>query len=161
MMRMDHVSLTVRDVDRSIEFYSRGLGLRSLRISVLHPTPETEFRNAYMCSDSFLLELITAESSAIQLQSPDSMQKAMRGTIGITHLGMRVRNLEAAIEKLKAAGGVMIGEPFQVAKEETDIVYVADKVDPKIRYARRPGKKPWRIALFKDPDGVVIELVER
>jgi len=55
----------------------------------------------------------------------------------------------------------MIGEPFQVAKEKTNVVYVADKVDRKIRYARRPGKKPWRIALFEDPDGVAIVLVER
>lgn len=160
-MRIDHVSLTVRDVDRSIEFYSKGLGLRLLRVSVLHPSREMEFRNAYMYSDSFLLELITAESSAVQQPSPESMQKAMRGSIGITHLGMRVRYLEVAIEKLKVAGGIMIGEPFEVAKERTKIVYVADKVDPKVRYARRPGKKPWRIALFRDPDGVVIELVER
>jgi hypothetical protein len=55
----------------------------------------------------------------------------------------------------------MIGEPFEVAKGTTNIVFVADKVDPKILYARKPGKKPWRIAVFSDPDGVIIELVER
>lgn len=36
-MIMDHVSLTVRDVGRSIEFYSKALGLKLLRASVLHP----------------------------------------------------------------------------------------------------------------------------
>jgi catechol 2,3-dioxygenase-like lactoylglutathione lyase family enzyme len=65
-MRMDHVSLTVRDVDKSIEFYSKGLGLKLLRVSVLKPTPETTYKNAYLYSDSFLLELITAKSEATQ-----------------------------------------------------------------------------------------------
>ena len=161
VMRMDHVSLTVRDVDKSIEFYSKGLGLKLLRISVLRPAPETEYKNAYMYSDSILLELITAENTATPPYSPETWQKTMRGSIGITHLGMRVHDLDAAIKKLKAAGATMIGEPFQVSKEKTNIVYVADKVSPKIGYARRPGTKPWRIAVFKDPDGVVIELVER
>jgi len=63
---MDHVSLTVRDVDKSVEFYSKGLGLKWLRVSVLNPSPDTQFKNAYMYSDSLLLELITAADSARQ-----------------------------------------------------------------------------------------------
>jgi len=158
---MDHVSICVRDVDKSIEFYSKALGLKPLRVSVLNPTPETQYKNAYMYSDHFLLELITAESSATQQQSPATWQKTMRGSIGITHLGMRVRKLEAAVARLKAAGATMIGEPFEIGKRTANIIFAADKVDPKIRYARKPGKKPWRIAVFSDPDGVIIELVER
>jgi catechol 2,3-dioxygenase-like lactoylglutathione lyase family enzyme len=161
-VRMDHVSLTVHDVDKSIEFYSKGLGLKLLRISVLNPSPGTVYKNAYLYSDSFILEMITAETSATQPQSPESWQKTMRGSIGIAHLGMRVHDLDTAIGKLKAAGATMIGEPFEVTKEKTKIEYVAEDAPPKIRYARRPGKKPWRIAVFKDPlDGVIIELVER
>jgi len=162
IVRMDHVSLTVRDVHKSIEFYSKGLRLKLLRISVLNPSPGTVYKNAYLYSDSFLLEIITAESSAIQPQSPETWQKTMRGSIGITHLGMRVRNLDAAISRLQAAGATMIGEPFEVTKDKTKIEYVAEKTPPKIGYAKKPGKKPWRIAVFKDPfDGVIIELVER
>ena len=161
VMRMDHISLTVRDVDKSVEFYSKGLGLTLLRVSVLNPTPGTEYKNAYMYSGTFLLELITADKSASRNQSPKTWQETMRGSVGITHLGMRVGNLESAIEKLEAAGGKMISEPFNVTKEKTNIVYAAEKVDPRIRYARRPGKKPWRIAVFSDPDGIIIELVER
>jgi catechol 2,3-dioxygenase-like lactoylglutathione lyase family enzyme len=161
-VKMDHVSLTVRDVDKSIEFYSKGLGLKLLRISVLNPSPGVVYKNAYLYSDSFLLEIITAESSATPPPSPDTWQKTMRGSIGITHLGMRVRDLDAAISKLKAAGAIMIGEPFEVAKDKAKIEYVAKERLPKISYAKRPGKKPWRIAVFKDPfDGVIIELVER
>ena len=56
-VRMDHVSLTVRDVDKSIEFYSKGLGLKLLRISVLNPSPGTVYKNAYLYNDNFLLEI--------------------------------------------------------------------------------------------------------
>ena len=82
-VRMDHVSLTVRDVDKSVEFYSKGLGLKLLRISVLNPSPGTVYKDAYLYSDSFLLEIITAESSAIQPQSPETWQKTMRGSIAL------------------------------------------------------------------------------
>jgi len=161
-VRMDHVSLTVRDVDKSIQFYSKGLGLRLLRISVVNPSPGVVYKNAYLYSDSFLLEIITADSSATQLESPDTVQETMRGSIGITHLGMRVRDLDAAMNRLKAAGATMIGDPFEIVREKTKIEYVAEKPPPKIGYAKKPGKKPWRIAVFKDPlDGVIIELVER
>jgi len=160
-VRMDHVCITVRDVDKSIEFYSKGLGLKVLRISVLNPSPEIVYKNAYMYSESFLLELITGESSATQQQTPESWEKTMRGSLGITHLGMRVRDLDAAVNRLKAAGATMIGEPFRVSKETTKIVYVAGKPLPKIGYAKKPSRKPWRIAVFKDPDGIIVELVER
>ena len=158
VMGMDHVCITVPDVDKSIEFYSKGLGLRLLRVSVLNPVPGTEYKNAYMYSGTFLLELITADSKAISGQAPKNWQNAMRGHIGITHLGMSVKNLDSAIEKLKAAGGKMIGEPFKISKETSNIVYAAEKVDSKIRHARKPGR---RVAVFSDPDGIIVELAER
>jgi catechol 2,3-dioxygenase-like lactoylglutathione lyase family enzyme len=160
-MGMDHVSLTVRDVDKSVEFYTKGLGLKLLRVSVLNPSPDTQFKNAYMYSDNLLLELITAADSATQPPPPTSWQNSLRSSIGITHLGVRVKNLENAMTKLEAAGAHKIGGPFEISNRTTKIVYVANKPPRRIIYARRPGKKPWRNAVFSDPDGVVIELVER
>jgi len=160
-MGMDHVSLTVRDVDKSVKFYSKGLGLKLLRVSVLNPSPNTQFKNAYMYSDSLLLELITAADSATQPPLPTSWQNSLRASIGITHLGVRVKNLETAMAKLEAAGARKIGGPFEISNKTTQIVYAANRPPRRIRYAKRPGKKPWRNAVFSDPDGVVIELVER
>jgi len=160
-MGMDHVSLTVRDVDKSVEFYSKGLGLKLLRVSVLNPSPGIQFKNAYMYSENLLLELITAEVSATQPPHPASWQSSLRSSIGITHLGVRVRNLEEAMERLEGAGARKIGGPFEISSKTTKIVYVAPRLPLRIQYAKRPGRKPWRNAVFSDPDGVVIELVER
>ena len=161
LMGMDHVCITVSDLDRSIEFYSKGLGLSLLRVSVLNPTPGTVYKNAYMFSGTFLLELITAEKTAKRPRSPKNWQDTMRGTIGISHLGMRVKNLDSAVEKLKTVGAEIISAPFEVSKKTSNIVYAAEEVDSAIEYARKPGDDPWRIAVFADPDGIIIELVER
>ena len=160
-MGMDHVSLTVRDVERSIEFYSKALGMKLLRKSVVNPTPETKYINAFVYSDQLLLELVTAEPSALGQQSPRSFQNAMRGTLGITHLGVRVRNLDLAVAKMKAAGATEIGDTIEVHKDKVETLFFAEHADPKVRYLRSPGKKPWRVALFSDPDGVTVELIER
>lgn len=158
-MGMDHVSLTVRDVEKSIEFYAKALGMKLLRKSVVKPTPGIEYVNAFVYNDHFFLELISAERSAVEQQSPTTFPTAMRGTIGITHLGVRVKDLDVAVAKMKAAGAAAIDRPIQVDKVET--LFFAKRVDPKIRYFKEPRKKPWRVALFSDPDGVTIELIER
>ncbi len=160
LMGMDHVSLTVRDVDRSIEFYSKALGMKLLRKSKVKPTPDSEYVNAFVYNDRFLLELIPAEESAPEGKDrPGTFQTAMRGSIGITHLGVRVKDFDEAVAKMKAAGAPMLGQPIQVDKVDT--IFFAKGVDPKIRYLKEPRKKPWRVALFSDPDGVTIELIER
>lgn len=158
---MDHVSLTVRDVERSIEFYSEALGMKLLRKSVVSPTPDAKYKNAFVYSDHFLLELVTAEPAAEEGQTPGTFRKAMRGSIGITHLGVRVRNLDAAIGKMTDAGATMIVKPFEVVKERVETLYFVERADSTMRYLRSPGKRPWRVALFSDPDGVTIELIER
>jgi catechol 2,3-dioxygenase-like lactoylglutathione lyase family enzyme len=155
---MDHVSITVRNVDRSIKFYSEALGMKLLRVSVLNPSPETKYKNAYMSSGALLLEIITADDSAKQGEPTQSWQQTLRGRIGITHLGVRVNNLDAAIKKLRVAGANMIGEPFAINRKNFENTYVAKKMDRKISYVKRPGK---RIAVFSGPDGEIIELAER
>lgn len=158
MIRMDHVSITVRDVDRSVKFYSKALGMKLLRVSVINPNPETKYRNAYMYSGSLLLEIITAVDSAKQVEPTHTWQKTLRGRMGITHLGVRVSDLDAAIKRLKAAGAEMIGEPFPIKRDGFKNTYVAKKMGRKVSYVKRPGK---RIAVFSGPDGEIIELAER
>jgi len=114
-----------------------------------------------MYSDTFLLELVTAEASATQKERPKTWQEGMRKSIGITHLGVRVQNLNEAIKRARAAGAQILGSPMEIRRETSKILYAKDKVTPKISYAKYPGKKPWRIVTFLDPDGIMVELIER
>jgi catechol 2,3-dioxygenase-like lactoylglutathione lyase family enzyme len=160
-MSMDHVSLTVRSVDRSIEFY-KAVGLKVLRVTRLRRTSGEEYRNAYMYSGRFMLELLpVAGPKQERRRLPRSIAKALHASTGITHLGMRVHNLDIAIKRLKAAGATMIGEPFEITRETVNIAYFDEKADRAIHYVRKPKRTPWRIALFRDPDGATVELVQR
>jgi len=158
LIKMDHVSITVRNVDRSIKFYSEALGMKLLRVSVLNPSPDTKYKNAYMYSGALTLEIITATESAQRGEQTQTWQQTLRGKMGITHLGVRVTDLDAAIKRLKDAGAEMIGEPFSINPDNFENTYVAKKIDRKISYVRRPGK---RIAVFSGPDSEIIELAER
>jgi catechol 2,3-dioxygenase-like lactoylglutathione lyase family enzyme len=140
-MGMDHVSLTVRDVDRSVEFYSKGLGLKLLRVSILNPSPDTQFKNAYMYSGSLLLELITGANYATQPPPPASWQSSLRSSIGITHLGVRVKNLETAMTRLEAAGARKIGGSFEISNKTTKIIYVAKRPPPKNKIRQKTRQK--------------------
>jgi catechol 2,3-dioxygenase-like lactoylglutathione lyase family enzyme len=155
---MDHVSITVRNVDRSVKFYSKALGMKLLRVSILNPSRDIRYKNAYMYSGALTLEIVTATESAEPGARTRTWQQTLRGRLGITHLGVRVSELDAAIKRLKAAGAKMIGEPFAINRDNFKNTFVAKKMDRRVSYVRRPGK---RIAMFSGPDGEIIELAER
>ncbi len=155
---MDHVSITVRNVDRSVKFYSKALGMKLLRVSLINPSPDVRYKNAYMYSGALTLEIITAVESAKQGARMLTWQQTLRGRLGITHLGVRVSDLDAAIKRLEAAGAKMIGEPFAINSDNFKNTFVAKQMDRRVSYVRRPGK---RIAVFAGPDGEIIELAER
>ena len=78
-MYIDHVSLTVCDVDRSIEFY-KALGMRVLRISILGQPPN-QYRNAFMHGGGFLLEILPFSGRKRQGEKRrTSAQKTLRGS---------------------------------------------------------------------------------
>jgi len=158
LIKMDHVSITVRNVDKSVKFYSKALGMKLLRVSVINPNPNVKYKNAYMYSGSLTLEIITATESAVPGAQTRTWEQTLRGRLGITHLGVRVSDLDEAIKRLKAAGAKMIGEPFAINRDNFRNTFVAKNMDRRVSYVRRPGK---RIAVFSGPDGEIIELAER
>jgi len=151
-MILEHIGLTVSDLDRSVSFYTQVLGFQILRRTTT---------NAYLHLDDQLLEL-TQCRVPVEVSPPETPHDCdgrLYCEVGITHLGFRVDNLDDAVEKIEELGGRLITPPYEF---EPQIEYVAEHTDEKLKRAARPiGRARWRIAMFADPDGIVLELLER
>ncbi len=143
-----HVSLTVTDLDRSVDFYSRLLGFRligrkhrqapDLGDALWGPAPEKAPQPAEILIAD--LELAGTRLELIQYLEPASPPYHGRPSqAGSAHLALLTEDIEAEVARLKEAG-VLFHTP--------------------VRTVRDPGRPLWRWCYFRDPDGVVVELVQ-
>jgi lactoylglutathione lyase len=124
-MRILHTMLRVGDLNRSLDFYTRVLGMRLLR---RHDFPAGEFTLAFLGygdeADSTLLELTYNWGvGAYELGN------------GFGHLALEVDDVYAAVEDIRAKGGVIHREPGPMNAGASIIAFA------------------------KDPDGYQIELI--
>lgn len=127
---LDHVSITVSDLDRVIAFYRGVLGFRVLG-HLDFPNDARGYTITLLDTGRGLVELFSFAPGSTQPSGwkPDDLQLGMR------HFALRVTGLDAVAEKLRAAG-----VPFTIPP-----VNATGGV---------------RIAFFTDPDGTLIELIE-
>jgi catechol 2,3-dioxygenase-like lactoylglutathione lyase family enzyme len=142
--RLDHVSVTVAELDRSLAFY-QGL----LQISVLGrgeddgppiPTPKGVIHSRFRFAD---LDLGGGQILEL-LQYLHPKRRPLHPTAfapGGGHVGLRVSNLEAALRRLRRAGVLPRFRPIQV--------------DAPSWWAGA------RVVYVSDPDGTTVELVQR
>ena len=139
-MILEHVGMVVKNRDESIEFYTKVMGFKLLR------KYETDTqRVAYLYLNDQLLELN-------ELFSKDR-------PVGLSHLGFRVEDMNKAMNELKKHGVELIEGPIKFQPK----IYAAAKVtEEKLLRALKPTKKLyWLISMFRDPNGITIELLER
>lgn len=102
-MKIDHLGIAVRSIDKALEFYRDQLGLVvALREGV--PTEKVE---------AAMLPLGESRVELLEASSPDSVIAKFidkRGE-GLHHIAVTVPDLPAAIEKLKASGARVLNEP--------------------------------------------------
>ena len=140
---LDHISVTVSDLDRSIAFYRDVIGL-ALRdrgtadepeLSDVLATDNVEIAWAELALGGVILELVQ------YLTGGDGPVDVDVKRAGATHIGIAVDDIVPAVERLRAADALV----------SRDVVTLTEDTDwngAKIVYGR-------------DPDGVTIELVER
>jgi diaminopimelate decarboxylase len=145
VLGIDHVSITVADLDRSLEFYEGLLGLTVLDRGELDPVliermtgvAGTVVTYADVELGSRVLELLQYETA--ELPRPIASRPSRPGGI---HIGLGVDDAQAVHERLAGAGNMPLSPPVLLPEDGSD----------------------WAGSLVfyvRDPDGVTVEIVQR
>ena len=123
--RIDHTTITVSNLQRSVDFYT---GLLGFVIDHEMWIPESSLKIAFLRVGDTILELFgVAEYTGSAISEVNEV-------IGYKHICLRVDSVDEEYARLHAAG-----VPFYITPTNVQNV---------------------RIAFFKDPDGLAIELIE-
>jgi lactoylglutathione lyase len=129
---MDHVGLSVGDLDAAGEFYSRAFGFTRQLEFELRPHP---IRGVMMRHESGMrLELFEREGSAPGLQTANPVEAL--ATRGYGHFAFAAPAIDAVFARALEAGARSVLEP-------------APSPEPGVRFA-----------FVADPEGNLVELVE-
>jgi glyoxylase I family protein len=135
---IEHVGLSVSDLDRSIEFYCGLLGLKLVRklefpsdsrIGELNGMPSSAAKVAHLESEKAMLELF----EYVKPRGKPVPCDAKQADNGYIHIGLTSSDTRADYARLRRSGVDFLGEPVEL----------------------RPNV--W-IAYFRGPDGEVCEL---
>src|SRR4051812_44588460 len=102
-MKIDHLGIAVRSIDKALEFYRDQLGLN---VALREAVPAEKVQAAMLPLGESRVELLEASA-------PDSVIAKFiekRGE-GLHHIAVTVPDLAAAVEKLKASGARVLNEP--------------------------------------------------
>jgi glyoxylase I family protein len=141
IQRLTHLGICVSDLERSLRFYRDVLGCKEVgRLEMDGGAADTingmkgvKVRAIYLERDGWRLELIAfPEPGWIGPKAPRPMNQ-----LGLTHLSLRVDDLEAVSAQLEQAGGALLAETR----------------------VGGPGA-PTHAIMAHDPDGVRLELIQ-
>ena len=145
-----HFSFTVEDLDRAVDFYTNMLGfeLRSRGAyqgdsavgAVLLGDSGKEEVNQGVNAEIALLELTGTRIEFMQWLTP-GLAPCREGvsTVAAAHIGIRVKSIVDVRRSLEEAG-VSFPSPVELFAEV--------------------GHRPWQECAFRDPNGIVVELIQ-
>jgi lactoylglutathione lyase len=122
-----HTMLRVGNLQRSIDFYTRVLGMQLLRTS---ENPE------YQYSLAFLGFAGNPEQAEIELTYNWGVDRYDMGT-AYGHIALGVQDVAATCERIRAAGGAITREAGPVKGGTTIIAFVTDPDGYKIELIQR------------------------
>lgn len=126
-MRILHTMLRVGDLPRSIDFYTKVLGMRLLRTS---DNPEYHYTLAFLGYGS------NPEHAELELTYNYGVDKYEMGT-AYGHIAIAVEDAQKACAAVKAAGGNVTREAGPVKGGSTVIAFVQDPDGYKIELIER------------------------
>lgn len=126
-MRLLHTMLRVGDLDKSLDFYTRVLGMTLLRKS---DYPEGKFTLAFVGYGS------EEDSSVIELTHNWGVDSYEIGT-GYGHIALEVQDAAKACDDIRNNGGVVTREAGPMKHGTTVIAFVADPDGYKIELIQK------------------------
>jgi lactoylglutathione lyase len=126
-MRLLHTMLRVGDMRRSIDFYTRILGMQLLRES---DNPEYKYRLAFV---GYAPE---SESAVLELTYNYGVETYDLGT-AYGHIALETPDAAAACDRIRGAGGKVVREAGPVKGGSTVIAFVEDPDGYKIELIER------------------------
>ena len=115
-MRILHTMIRVGDLARSIDFYTRALGMSLLR---QRDYPDGKFTLAFIGYGP------EDTHPAIELTYNYGVDKYELGT-GFGHIALGVSDIQAACERIRGVGGKITREPGPMKHGTTVIAFAAD-----------------------------------
>ena len=126
-MRILHTMLRVGDLQRSIDFYTKVLGMQLLRTS---ENKEYQYTLAFVGYGS------NPDHAELELTYNHGVDKYEMGT-AYGHIALQVDDAHAACERLKAAGGNVTREAGPIKGGTTVIAFVTDPDGYKVELIQR------------------------
>ncbi|HQX61698.1 MAG: lactoylglutathione lyase [Rhodoferax sp.] len=126
-MRLLHTMLRVGDLQRSIDFYTKVMGMQLLRTS---ENTEYKYTLAFVGYGS------NPDHAELELTYNHGVDKYEMGT-AYGHIALQVADAYAACEKIKAAGGNVTREAGPVKGGTTVIAFVTDPDGYKVELIQR------------------------
>lgn len=118
-MKIDHLGIAVQNLDESIQFYCDTLGLPLKGIEAVE---SQKIRVAFLPVGESKFELLEPTDP----ESPIAKFIDKKGA-GIQHVALRVEDIEAEIERLKAAGVQFIGDKPTIGAGGAKIIFIHPK----------------------------------
>lgn len=127
MRRILHTMIRVGDLDRSIEFYTKVLGMKLLRRA---DYPGGRFTNAFVGYDD------ESRSAVLELTYNWDTHQYDLGT-GYGHVAIEVEDAKQTCEAVKSRGGKVTREAGPMKHGTTVIAFVEDPDGYKIEFIER------------------------
>src|SRR6478672_5584388 len=115
-MQIDHIGIAVKSLADAVKMYEDTIGLT---VSGYDQVDDQGVRVAMLPLGDSRIELL----EPIRPDSPIEKFMAKRGE-GIHHIAVRVDNIEAALERFKAAGARLIDTTPRIGAHNTRIAFV-------------------------------------
>ncbi len=143
-LRMSHIGICVSDWKRSLRFYQDVLGFRYVHELEVKGEPSdtllqlnhVDLRAVYLEREGVRIELLHyASPGHIGDATPRELNR-----LGLTHLSLRVDDLDAMLAELREAGvNVLSHTQIEIPEAEVRAVFITDPDGTLIELVQQPG----------------------